>query len=345
METASTSNNPYFLHVSLAILVVSVLIRFIYVSTAMVDNPIRADAKKYATIASNLVTYGTYSHLSGKNPRASGMITPGYPLLLALIKSIFHNPQTEYVTILYLQALLGGLTAFFAFLIATKVLPFWGAALTGIIMAFSPHQIVFSGYMLTETLFTFMLFGVTYGLIISLKKMKPAHFFLLGILFGLAALVRPAVLLFPLFISPFIWLYRPDKKTGSILGLLLLGLFIAWSPWSIWKSVAGHPDKGTNLAAASFAYGSYPDLVYDGAKYNYPDEKIRRAASYKEDPDYLKMSNKLGTAFSITASRAANDPLKYLKWYLYGKPVMFWAWDNNMSLQGGPFVYPVIRSV
>jgi len=337
--------NRYFLHISLLILLTSFAVRFIYVGTVIVDNPIRADAEKYMSIATNLVTHGIYSHVKSDNPVPNGFITPGYPSLLALIKIVTNNPYSEYKTILYLQATLSALSAFLFFRIALRLFPLWGAALSGLIISFSPHQIVFSGYVLTETLFTFLLCSGMYLLLSSLRNPSIQRFIGIGIIIGLAALVRPAVILLPLFLCLIMWHFQSGKRIGTAITAMLIGVCLMWIPWATWQSTYGSKTKGTSLAAASFAYGSYPNLLYDDAKTNYTDKRMRQAVSYKEDPAYREMSASLSAGLRITAQRAMEEPWTYLKWYLLGKPVMFWSWDNPMSLQGGPFVYPVLHSV
>lgn len=339
------SKYKYILYISLILFFVSFAVRFLYVDTSIIDGPIRSDAKSYVTIASNLVNYGVYTHHNTTTPKPSGMITPGYPLFLTLIKSVIKDVNIEYKVVLYIQAILGSLTVVIAFLIAKKILPLWGAVILGLLMAFSPHQIVFSGYVLTETLFTFLLFCMMFLLTVSLEKINPIHFLFIGFVVGLSALVRPAILLFPFFIAPIIWFYKPVRSTGSAIGLLVLGVFILWLPWVAWKMVYSYDENTKNSAAASFAYGSYPNLIYDKATLIYPDDRARRISSFREDPKFNKMAKSLNYGAKVTFGRFKKEPAKYIRWYLYGKPLMYWKWDNNMSLQKGPFVYPVIYSI
>ena len=70
------------------IFIAALLLRFAYIASLEIDNPIRADAFNYFTLAYNVVVNGAYS-LSTSEPFVSTTyVTPGYPLFLASVLSI-----------------------------------------------------------------------------------------------------------------------------------------------------------------------------------------------------------------------------------------------------------------
>ena len=137
-------------------------LRLAYVESAEIVNPIRADAEKYVTIGENLINHAAYSTEKKPPFLPDVFITPGYPLFLASILKLTPDFVFAYVTIQRIQALLSAVTVVIVFLIGLEFLPLWGAFFAGCLMVLSPHAVIMSGYLLTETLFTFLLYLVLY---------------------------------------------------------------------------------------------------------------------------------------------------------------------------------------
>lgn len=310
-------------------------LRLAYVESAIILVPIRRDAKRYVTIAENLNQYGIYSSDKTAPLHNDTFISPGYPLFLASILKITPDFIFGYVTVQRIQALISAVTSVLIFLIGLEILPLGGAFLAGCLMLLSPHAVIMSGYLLTETLFTFLLYGALLCLIIGFRKNSLWWYMGFGILAGLASLMRPALLLFPFLVVILIWLYLPAKQRLKTSCIMLLAFVLLQAPWFYWKN-AHAVTGGISPAAASLALGIYPDLVYKDAKL--------RGFPYKEDPQYDEMSRDAETAISILLQRARNKPFTYLKWYLFEKPVMFWSWSLIVGM-GGPFVLEVLSSI
>ncbi|MBF0202779.1 MAG: glycosyltransferase family 39 protein [Desulfamplus sp.] len=317
------------------ILILSLFIRLSYVLTVDVDNPSRADAGKYLTIAINWLDHGIYSHVP-KATKHNSFITPGYPLFLATLIKCTPDLSKLYPLILITQAVLSTLTVGLIYLIGLRFMPFAWAAVATAITAISPHAITFSGYILTETLFTFLMVLSIYcaTLLLSRKSLW------LAVMFAVAAVeasfVRPAFLLFPLFFIIVLFfksefLQSRIKITATILVIMIL----FWMPWQIWQKKHQQPN-GENLFIASLALGSYPNLIYKNP--------ALKGFPYREDPESKKIGKDLISAISVIKYRASKEPLKYLYWYTIGKPRMFFQWSILVG-QGGPFIYPVKSSI
>jgi len=324
-------------HISIAMLIfiAAAMLRISYINSAIIENPIRADAAKYLSIAVNLLKYDTYSHILSEAPSPDSFITPGYPLFLTGILSITQDIEASYHTALFIQAILSAITAVLIFLLGLLFIPKWGAVAAGILTAFSPHMTTMSGYLLTETLFTFFLVSSLYLLALALKSNNKSLLFIAGIFIGLDALVRPAILLFPVVVALIIWINNSLSNKQKIIHIIVLigAVALTWSPWAIWKH-----DKtaSSNNAAASFSLGSYPNLIYKSPQL--------RGYPYREDKQFSEMSKNLGTALEIVSTRFSAEPTTYFYWYMFGKPTMLWQWDTLIG-QGGPFVYPVAKSI
>lgn len=321
--------------ISVILFITALLIRIAYLATLEIDSPIRADALKYFTLASNLIFNDTYSLSTHEPFLNTTYITPGYPLFLALFLSLTTNFATFYWAVLITQAVLGASATVLVYLLACRFVPVALAAVGGILVAISPHLTVFSGYMLTETLFIFFLILSILSLVFAHEKQSLSLFVVSGALLAASSLVRPA---YALFIVIIIWtLLRlndfPPKKKAVI--ALLAGFIAIMSPWQLWK-MQSYPDKEPSLLAAAMALGGYPDLIFK-------DPQLR-GFPYREDPEYNEMIRSPKNAASIVYKRAKKEPGKYLTWYLWGKAIVF-SQPSIIVGQGGPFVYPVKSSL
>ncbi|MBD3867904.1 MAG: glycosyltransferase family 39 protein [Acidobacteria bacterium] len=334
--TSGISHRPIDTAVVVLIFVFALVIRLAYNSNTVVDNPVRADARKYVTYAMNLTHLGIYSQDYTQNPAPDCQVTPGYPLFLAAMIATSDSFDEAYRRILFVQALLGALTVAMAFALARSFLPTGPAGIAAGLTAISPHLITTGGYLLTETLFTTLLLGALLALVMAAKSGKVGILITASVCFGIAALVRPSMLLFPVFIIPLVLLRWPHRNRVLTCLILICGVLICWMPWTLYSRLTVPPDSAkAGLASAAFAMGTYPDLIYKDPRY--------RGYPYYEDSEYQKMSSSFTYTLQVLRVRASEAPSKYLKWYTLGKPAMFWAWDILVGA-GGIHIYPVITS-
>ncbi len=323
--------------VGLLIFFFALSVRVAYLENTVVKHPISRDAKKYVTYASNIVHHGVYSQDSIQDPKPDSQVTPGYPFFLAAILRLSQDFEAFYVNVLSIQAIIGALTAVLTFMIGMYVLPFGLAALAGILTALSPHLIATAGYLLTETLFTFLLSLALWLLLAAARKEKWVLYLGASLTIGFASLVRPALLLFPVFVSLIVIFYlKPPKRLLTALTLLIV-VIAMWLPWSFWakghKSTEKHK---ASLAVSALVFGSYPGMVYkDPALKGFP---------YKDDPLYYSMCGDLRFALKTIAHRASEKPIDYAVWYLFGKPMMYWNWGILVG-QGDIYIYSVKTSL
>lgn len=321
-------------HVLIAIFVISLALRLGYVLTVDPSIPIRADAQKYTQIALNVVTQGIYSPSRAADPKPDTWIAPGYPMFLTLFSGSLEREMLRafYQTVTLAQAILSALTAMLFAMVAINAVGRRLGGLAGLLVAFSPHLIVGSAYVLTETLFiTLMAASLVAWQMGDFRTRPLLAWAAFGALCGLAALVRPVYLLFPvaMLMGAGLGWRMPLRSFFSASAVTILAIGIVWSPWLGYKaSVDTTPS--TNQLAASFALGSYPDLIYQDPAY--------RGMPYREDARYDEMKQSLGSAVSVMLERAQEDPGKYVRWYLLGKPELFLSWGILVGT-GGPYIY------
>jgi 4-amino-4-deoxy-L-arabinose transferase-like glycosyltransferase len=330
-------NKHKFGVIAVGIFALAFYLRLLYVEKTIIDRPLRADAFKYFSYAQNIVEKGIYSQTLAADPKPDGQVTPGYPLFLAAILKMSGVFEHAYKNILFIQAVMGGLTAVMVFGIGLIFLRFSLATTAAILTSISPHLVTAGSYLLTEVLFTFLMVAGLLVIAVAFRNPKTVLFLLASFIMGLAALVRPALLLFPIALIPLVVLYWKPPKGWLIALVLVLGLSMAWGPWLIWKhkNVAPNPEL-PGLGLSAFVFGTYPDLTYK-------DPRLK-AFPYKEDPDYARMVQDSDFAMKTFLEKVSREPFVYLRWYLCGKPTMFWSWSTLVGY-GDVYIYPIRTSL
>src|SRR5260221_9488092 len=185
------------------------------------------DSHGYMQAAKNISDYGTFS-LSSKPPLdLERGRTPGYPFFLSLLDRKIH-------VVLCAQALLGALSCVFVYLAAKRLWKDDRAALvSGLGLALDPVSVLHGGLVLTETLYVFCFTGA-FALMIKAVDYEAVGFWSLsGLLFGVAALVRPIGICYPIFLVWLIFLFVPKIHIRAWGFLAAFGLAAAVGP-GIW---------------------------------------------------------------------------------------------------------------
>lgn len=303
-----------------------------------VDLPIRSDAADYFWYAFNLKEYGVYSREPPAErstaPAPDALRSPGYPLFLA---SLMEHPPTRasLVRVPMAQALLGILVTFLAFAAARRVLGDRWALLVAALTAVSPHLVNAGIYFLTETLYSLTLAVAL--LLFTARDLERRWPWLLaaGLVLGVSALVRPTSSYLPLALLPIFFLRWPARAAWRPAAALLAGFLVVQAPWA-WRN-AHVPDGGAQqLKINQLHHGVYPDFTYEGVpeSFGFP---------YRADPRSAEISASMESVTREIARRFAEEPVRHLRWYLLGKPVALWSW-NEVQGMGDAFVYPVLRS-
>jgi hypothetical protein len=143
----------------------------------------------------------------------------GYPAFLALVYRLGGSALTVGV----LQALLGSLTALCMWRLASRIFGSWGVALSvGVVSALHVPAIFYSGFLLTETLFSFLLVSSAWALWASIERRSRWAFLGCGLLLGIGATVRPNLLLFLPCVPLIIWLGTGRRWREAALSFVVL---------------------------------------------------------------------------------------------------------------------------
>ena len=328
--------------VLLIILLLGAWLRLDATLKTRVDAPIRADALDYYSYAYNLRNHKIYSrdhaYIEGQenvDPSPDAVRTPGYSLFLTPFAG--ERPVVKTVlNITLLQALLGVLVICTTYLVACQLVTNRWALLPSFLVAISPQLINSGVYVLSESLFTFLLMAAMgYGAFLMKTGASKSGFVFVGVLLGLAALTRPTLnYIIPFFMIAFALSARERINWCWIVGLSA-GFLLVVSPWLIrnWLVLGG---ADSTLTINTLVHGHYPNAMYNA-------DPQTLGVPYRFDPQIEKLSASVGDAIIGIGQRVIDAPLEYAHWYLLGKPLMFFSWVDVAAWKG-IFTYPTIAS-
>ena len=322
------------------VLVLSALVQATVVSRTVVNKPIRVDALDYFSYAVNLRGHGVYSLQRdwmvdpARRPVPDAIRPPGYPLLLAALAP---RVAWDWLRSLgYVQSVFSVLTVALTYLLGRRFLPPGWALFAALLTAICPSLVVMATYVLSESLFTFLLLLALLASVVAAERpgrWQPA--LLAGVLWGATALVRSTTLLLPAMLLALAFALPRLANWRRAAGVGLLGFLLAMSPWLLRNQSLPAPPPGNSLTVKSVAHGSYPDFMFEGRaeSLGYP---------YRFDPDAdARARDWPGLGRALAADFRAH-PLRMLRWYLLGKPVAFLSWADPQSWD--IFIYGVNTS-
>jgi len=317
------------------IFIASLYLRWGYIKNTSIIKPVMKDAYAYALIAHNLADNHVFS--SAKDPKGKSSPEarpPGYSFFLAAIVLITDSFNSFYHTALWIQSIIGALTVLLAYALARFILPKPWSLMVAFLVMVSPHMIVTCAYLLSECLFTFLLLLSTVLLMIAVKSNKLTCYALSGITLGLSIFTRPVLGVFPLLCALIIYFFKGKENRRRVFASLVLFLVTSYFfqfSWSLWQKASfGSDIVMSNQLKTAFICGTYPDITFD---------KLA-GMPYREDLNYETLSNgSYGSIAFYILNQFKNEPMTYLTWWFFKKPVMFWSWKIFFS--DGINFYPV----
>jgi len=251
-------------------------------------------------------------------------------------------PKDENIsTITRAQALISTVTVLIVFLLCRSIIPIPFALAATTLTAISPHLVTANIYILSETLFCFMLVLVVYamGKITSNKSLAaPA---VAGIVLAAASLTHPLLLYFFIPVTIFLAGYWGWKKGYKKALLLVIGFSLLFGAWVTRNVISVDAPSDNHLMLMTLRAGAYRNLMYqdDPRTYPYPNHA---------DPDFKKTSRNLPSVLSEIVREFEASPMKQLRWYLVEKPIIAWSWDMiegyHFGEKGDVFTFPVIST-
>lgn len=225
------------------------------------------DSYAYLTASRNLLDEGVFSVSENAPFKPETGRTPGYPVFLIPFV-VADSPQINAAV--WTQAMLGAATAG---LVQETAFVLWAgptaAICAGLLLALDFVVALHEAYIGTEAVFLFVFVAGLYVFCLGLKSMRYRHFALAGIIFGVAALVRPVGIYY--FVPPALLMLgfglrqRPVFRTGVV--FLLASLLVP----ALWMSRNAQ-------VAGSWAFTTVEGLtragVYEEYKSGRPYEQV-----------------------------------------------------------------------
>jgi 4-amino-4-deoxy-L-arabinose transferase-like glycosyltransferase len=212
--------------------------------------------------------------------------------------------------------------------------PGWshGAAL---LTALSPHLAIFSSVVLSESLFTFLLFASTWTLLFAAERNRWWAYAAAGLLWGVCSLVRPTAQFLPplLLLLSLLPRYRHCFRPAAV---ILACFLLVQTPWRLRNMTLPADHVELNMTAIFLTYGTYPNFMYQGRTdtVGYP---------YRFDPDAEQSQQDIPHALANIARRFRDSPLEMTTWTLIGKPLSFISWSNPDG-DHDILIFPVTRN-
>jgi len=341
------------------VVAIAFLLRWYYVVTAMVVNPMRGDAIQYYNYAWNVLNHHVFSMASpgAALVPADSYRAPGYPLFLAAWMNLVDDFDLWFAAVILTQCVLGALTAGMTVLLARFWLPLGWSALAGLLAAVWPHSITVTGYLLSETLFGFLALLSMLLYALMLKRGAWVAAAAAGFCFGLATLVNPTLLPLVLLL-PLVAVWRKDAAKPLMLTFALCAALLP----AVWEARnAGLPASASasqDRALQTLVIGSWPGFtaawresagLEPGIARDIPvAERDARASAGKHTLEAVEQEQQVmqrspSEGLALLGNRFLASPLTYLKWYLVQKPSSFWGWDIQIG-QGEIYIFPTMNS-
>src|SRR3990167_3813178 len=221
-------SNPKLKHLILVFLL-ALSIRLLY-NALTPSRPLTVDDSTQWIQTANRFSEGKgfLTETEGLDPKRA----PIYPLFISMITSLF-GPNLDLVKIA--QSILGSLNCILIYYLSSHTLGTTIALWSSLICTLYPPFIVYSGILMSETLFTFLL--LFFLLLFTKLLLKPylKIFIGAGLFLGIANLCRGTLLLFPVFLLLLPLLIKDQRKWWLKYILLIAINFSIIFPWT-WRN-------------------------------------------------------------------------------------------------------------
>ena len=256
---------------------------------------------------------------------------PLYPIWLAFWHAV---SGLDYDTVVYAQCLLGAAAVFVTYAIAIRIADRTSAVIAAGIVAVSPVLAQQALHFVPEVMFTLAVSLVALALLRAWQHPTVGRFVVAGVLVGVANLIRPTLLFFPLFVAAALLLSTRGRR-GSVRHALahLLAAYLVTTPWTIRNYLVHDTFLPLSTSNATLWIGSpeYHRLIHDQG---YTYTRVWDEVIYPDDPSVPYPTTIEGEQYwSERGMRAIlAEPLLYarlmlerLGTYWVGDPVVDWG--------------------
>lgn len=190
-----------------------------------------ADSDSYVKIADNLIAGNGF--LWGEEDGGQRLGRPPlYPLLVAATR--FRFLGREFLALYLVQAVLGTLAVLFFSLGAGRLLGREVGGTTALVLSVYPFLVYYTGAVLSEALFIFLLSGFFYFLVVVLKRPGLLWGLYAGLFAGLSFLTRPSIMGLVGLLAVVVVIRVRPRWQGLIPAAAMIGAaFLVALPWAV----------------------------------------------------------------------------------------------------------------
>jgi len=189
------------------------------------------DSQSYLRLAKNLLDHHVFAFETQPPFSAHVWRTPGYPLFLAFVNIL--GLKSLY-WVIFLQELIYGGFVYIFYRYGKPLLGLKIARIGLIYLLIEPDGLAFPKLIMTETLFMPFLLGGLFAIGYYLKFKHWRFLVIAGLLMGIGALIRPAILYLPFVIAGVLLVCGSfTGKRWLHTGAFFLAFVLAVSPWLI----------------------------------------------------------------------------------------------------------------
>lgn len=189
-----------------------------------------ADDLGYHRLASNLLAGNGYSWSQQPPYETNVYRTPGMPLILCAVYSIF-GPSLLHATLFGVIVSTG--VVFMTYLLTSRILGKRIGLLAMVLLAFDPLSIVYSNLLMTEVYSSAVVVCGAYLVVDYLVTRKKALLPMIGLVIGLGVMIHPILLFLPIFIV-FLPLFSFQKGIRSHFVAACIAALVGIAPAAGW---------------------------------------------------------------------------------------------------------------
>jgi len=259
------------------------------------------DEIDYDRIATNLLKYHQFTEYPG---RPYSYRPPGYPFFLAAIYAVFGIGN--HMAVRLIQALIGAVSALLLYLLGKEMMGERTGIIGGLIWAFYPTAVAYTGYLYSETIFMTLLLASLYLMVAGMKaegRRGILYFAGGGLFYGMAMLTREVLLAFVPFLLAWLAWQTLRKRRVEIIRLIAFTVMVmgVLLPWTVRNySVHGHLILISTNGGCNFYYGNNPETPLQHSwRFSSMDDLKVRSQLFRLTGDDAVLRNKLGYKLAL----------------------------------------------
>jgi 4-amino-4-deoxy-L-arabinose transferase-like glycosyltransferase len=186
---------------------------------------VKGDARSYDSIATNLLDGRWFVNSAGEVP----VLPPVYPTFLA---AVYEVTAHSFAAVRIAQAFIGAATCAVVYLIGRKAFNPATGLLAAALAATYPWFIYWNRFILTETLFVFLLSLSVLAMLWAAEKPVLRNLALAGFLLALTNLTHTSAPLLPFLFAGWLLVLLGLRRGAPAAGLLLVFFVLTIAPWT-----------------------------------------------------------------------------------------------------------------